>query len=105
MSRVSTALLAFVTFLLSSALVLPQQAGKARRGTGSPQSLDLSLLYSAGDRYSTARSYSQAGRRAWVRARLTIDPIRALVDTLFPATAFGWVFARALARRELDHIC
>jgi hypothetical protein len=98
--RVSTgwvALSALLIFLLFSALVLPQQATKAEQETGSVDSPDTSLFYSASDLYQIAESYGEQGRQAYVTARFTFDLIWPLVYTLFLATAISWVFGRAFA--------
>ncbi|MFC2015389.1 hypothetical protein ACFLUM_00455 [Chloroflexota bacterium] len=100
LSRVSTgwvALSALLIFLLFSALVLPQQATKAERETGSAVSPDASFFYSPGDLYRIAESYGQEGRQAYIRARFTFDLVWPVVYTLFLATAIGWVFGKAFA--------
>jgi hypothetical protein len=98
--RVSTgwvALSALLIFFLFSALVLPQQATKAEQETGSTDSPDTSLFYSASDLYQIAESYGEQGRQAYVRARFTFDLVWPLVYTLFLATAISWVFGQAFA--------
>jgi hypothetical protein len=98
--RVSTgwvALSALLIFLLFSALVLPQQATKAEQETGSADSPDTSLFYSASDLYRMAEAYGEQGRQAYVKARFTFDLVWPLVYTLFLATAISWVFGRAFA--------
>jgi hypothetical protein len=91
------ALVALLIFLLFSALVLPQQATKAARETGSSDSPDMSFFYSPGDLYKMAEAYGEQGREAYVEARFTFDLIWPLVYTLFLATAISWVFGRAFA--------
>jgi hypothetical protein len=98
--RVSTgwvALAALIIFLLFTALVLPQQAMKAERETGSAESPDTSFFYAPGDLYRIAESYGQQGRQAYVRARFTFDLVWPLVYTLFLVTAISWVFGKAFA--------
>ena len=98
--RISTgwvALAALLIFLLFSALVLPQQATKAEKETGSPDSPDMSFFYSPSDLYEMAEAYGEQGRKAYVEARFTFDLIWPLVYTLFLATAISWVFGRAFA--------
>jgi hypothetical protein len=90
-------LAALLIFLVFSALVLPQQAKKAERETGSTDSPDTSFYYSPDDLYQIADSYGEQGRQAYVRTRFTFDLIWPLVYTLFLATAISWVFGRALA--------
>ena len=98
--RVSTGwvtLSALIIFFLFSALVLPQQAMRAEKETGSAASPDMSFFYSPGELYGMAESYGEQGREAYVRARFTFDLIWPLVYTLFLATAISWVFGRAFA--------
>jgi len=98
--RVSTgwvALAALLVFLLFTALVLPQQATKAERETGSADSPDTSLFYAPSDLYQMAESYGEQGRQAYVRARFTFDLVWPLVYTLFLVTAISWVFGKAFA--------
>jgi hypothetical protein len=100
MRRVSTgwvALSALLIFLLFSALVLPQQATKAEQETGSGDSPDTSVFYSASDLYRMAESYGEQGRQAYVKSRFTFDLVWPLVYTLFLTTSIGWVFGRAFA--------
>ena len=111
--RISTgwvALAALLIFLLFSALVLPQQATKAEKETGSPDSPDMSFFYSPSDLYEMAEAYGEQGRKAYVEARFTFDLIWPLVYTLFLATAISWVFGRAFgefrpAVRRNRHWC
>jgi hypothetical protein len=96
--RVSTgwvALAALLIFLLFTALVLPQQASKAERETGSADSPDTSFSYSRGDLYRMAESFGEQGRQAYVQARFTFDLAWPLVYTLFLVTAISWVFGNA----------
>jgi len=98
LSRLSTgwvALAALVIFLLFTALVLPQQAGKAAQETGGADSPDTSFFYTPDDLYRMAEAYGEPGRQAYIRARFTFDLIWPLVYTLFLATAISWVLGRA----------
>jgi hypothetical protein len=98
--RVSTGwvtLAALFIFLLFTALVLPQQALKAERETGSAESPDTSFFYTPGDLYQVAESYGEQGRQAYIRARFTFDLVWPLVYTLFLVTAISWVYGRAFA--------
>ena len=66
LSRVSTgwvALAALVIFLLFTALVLPQQAGKAAQETGGADSPDTSF-YTPDELYRMAEAYGEPGRQA-----------------------------------------
>jgi hypothetical protein len=53
------ALSALLIFLLFSVLVLPQQAAKSVKETGTSESPDTSFFYSPGDLYRLAGSYGQ----------------------------------------------
>jgi hypothetical protein len=86
---------ALVVFLMFSALVLPQQASKAERETGSAVSPDTSLFYSPAQLYRIAEQYGEGGRKAYVRARFTLDLVWPLVYTFFLATSISWVFRKA----------
>ncbi len=91
------ALTALLIFLLFSAMVLPQQATRMEKETGSAESPDMSLFYSRGDLNRIAESYGEQGRQAYVRARFTFDLVWPMVYTFFLATAISWVFGRAFA--------
>lgn len=88
-------LIALVTFLLFTALVLPRQASAAERSAGGAGSPDMSFSYSAQDLYRMAEAYGEQGRTAYVRARFTFDLIWPLVYTFFLATAISWLFRGA----------
>jgi hypothetical protein len=88
-------LIALVTFLLFTALVLPRQASEAERSAGGAGSPDMSFSYSAQDLYRMAEAYGEQGRTAYVRARFTFDLIWPLVYTFFLATAISWLFRGA----------
>jgi hypothetical protein len=88
---------ALLVFLLFSALVLPQQASKAERETGSAVSPDTSLFYSPAQLYRIADEYGEEGRPAYVRARFTFDLVWPLVYTFFLVTSISWLFRRAFA--------
>ena len=88
-------LIALVTFLLFTALVLPRQASAADRSAGGAGSPDMSFSYSAQDLYQMAEAYGQQGRAAYVRARFTFDLIWPLVYTFFLATAISWLLRGA----------
>ena len=101
--RISTgwvALAAVLIFMLFTALVLPQQALKAERETGSVESPDTSFFYAPGDLYRIAESYGEQGRTAYVRARFTFDLVWPLVYTLFLVTAISWVYGKAFAKQS-----
>ena len=89
------ALSALVVFVLFTALVLPDQAGRAETYTGDSGSPDQSFYYVTSDLYHWAEAYGPEGRAAYIRARFTFDLIWPLVYALFLATANSWVNRRA----------
>ena len=84
-----------VTFLVFSALVLPDQAAKAEVYSGDVGSPDTSLYYTASDLYRKAEAYGPAGRSAYIRARFSFDLLFPLVYTAFLVTAISWLVKRA----------
>lgn len=84
-----------VIFIIFSALVLPDQAGKAEVYSGEVGSPDTSLFYTASDLYRFAEAYGPVGRAAYIRARFTFDVIWPLVYLAFLATAISWLVNRA----------
>jgi hypothetical protein len=93
-------LIALLTFLLFSALILPRQAARAEEETGSEGSPDMSFYYAPGDLYRMAESYGLQGRRAYVRTRFTFDLVWPLVYTSFLATATSWALDRAFTQES-----
>jgi hypothetical protein len=89
------ALVGLVIFILFTALVLPGQSSDAEMRTGSAESPDLALYYSAQDLYRMAEDYGEAGRAAYIRARFSFDIVWPLVYTFFLVTAITWLFGRA----------
>lgn len=92
-------LAALLLFLAFTALVLPRQAAQAEQDTGGACSPDTTLFYTADDLVGWAEAYGQAGRAAYVRARLTFDVVWPLVYTFFLTTALSWLMPRAFAGR------
>lgn len=90
-------LVALVLFLLFLGLVLPAQASRAPEAVSEVGAPDLSFYYTADDLYRMAEAYGEAGRRAYITARLTFDVVWPLVYTFFLATAISWVYRRASA--------
>lgn len=96
--RVSTgwaALAGVLVFAVFMAWVLPWQAERAEAYSAGVGSVDTSFWYTAEDVYTIAEAYGEAGRRAYVTARLTFDVIFPLGYTFFLATALSWIFRRA----------
>lgn len=94
-SRGWVALVALATFLLFTALVLPDQAARSEARTGGAPQPDSSVFYSAGDLYSMAEAFGTAGRRAYIEARFTFDIVWPLVYAFFLATSISWLAGRA----------
>jgi hypothetical protein len=97
--RISTGpvtLAGLVVFLLFTALVLPAQSREAEAVSGGAPSPDTSLFYSPADLYGMAEAYGEAGRAAYVRARMTFDVVWPLVYLFFLATSISYVWARAV---------
>jgi hypothetical protein len=87
-------LAALVVFILFTAIVLPDQAVKARESSGSAESPDTSFFYTAKDLYRMAEEYGPGGRAAYIRARFTFDVIWPVVYTVFLLTATSWLGGR-----------
>jgi hypothetical protein len=87
-------LMAVIIFLVFTIVVLPGQAANSEAQTGGGGSPDTSLLYSPRNLYSWAQSYGQAGRSAYVRARLTFDLVWPWVYTSFLCISISWLYAK-----------
>ena len=94
-------LIAFVIFVLFTALVLPAQAAEADANSGGAGSPDTSFFYSPSDLYRYAEAYGESGRQAYVRARFTFDLVWPLVYTFFLVTSISWVFRLAFPAQSL----
>jgi hypothetical protein len=104
LEKVSTGwvtLVALVIMLLFMVFVLPGQSSKAVQNTGSSQSPDTSLWYSATTLYQMAESYGPQGRQAYIQARFTFDLVFPLVYTFFLVTAISWLFKHAFPADSL----
>lgn len=98
--RVSTvwiSLAALVIFLLFTILVLPRQSAGAGEVSGEAGAPDLSFFYTPDDLYRMAEAYGEAGRQAFVDARLTFDVVWPLVYLFFLSTSISWLLSRGLA--------
>jgi type II secretory pathway pseudopilin PulG len=89
-------LAAILVFALFMVLVLPSMAASSEAQTGSQESPDTSIIYTAEDLYRMAQDYGEVGRQAYVRVRLTFDVIWPLVYCAFLVLAIGWLARRAL---------
>ncbi|MEJ2707597.1 MAG: hypothetical protein P8074_08290 [Anaerolineales bacterium] len=94
-------LIAFMIFVLFTALVLPAQAAEADANSGGAGSPDTSFFYSAADLYQYAETYGESGRQAYVRARFTFDLVWPLVYTFFLLTSISWTFRWAFPAQSL----
>jgi hypothetical protein len=97
-------LTALVIFLLFISLVMPKQSAQAKAYTRDAGSPDTSFFYSAGDLYRMAESYGEAGRLAYVYARLTFDVIFPLIYLFFLGTSLSWTLARVLTEGQRGRI-
>jgi hypothetical protein len=96
-----TVVAALLLFLAFTAIVLPRQAAQAELYTGDAGSPDSSFFYTADDLYDWAEAYGEAGRRAYVRARVTFDVVWPLVYTIFLVTALTWMMGRAFPAKSV----
>lgn len=95
-----TTLAALVLFVGFTATVLPQQAARANEYSGEAGSVDQRFFYSADEVYQIAEVYGEAGRGAYVRARMTFDVIWPLVYTFFLGTAISYIYYRVLLKKS-----
>lgn len=98
------AILLTVGFLLFTALVLPAQNRQADALSGGMGSPDLSLFYTSTGLYAMAEAYGEAGRSAYVRARLTFDVYWPLVYTIFLCGVIAWALGKALSAVSRWHL-
>jgi hypothetical protein len=85
-----------VIFLLFTVLVLPRQSASADEVSADAGTPDLSLFYTPDDLYRMAEAYGEAGRQAFVRARLTFDVVWPFVYLFFLSTSTSWLLKRGL---------
>lgn len=86
------ALVGLALFLVFTATVLPEQAAVSAAYTDRAGAPDSSFWYSAADLYTAAEAWGEAGRSAYVRARVTFDVIWPLVYGFFLTTSLAWLF-------------
>jgi hypothetical protein len=98
-----TALFA-VIFLVFTATVLPAQSAQVDPGSEQLGSPDLSFFYSTDQLYAMAKSYGEAGRVEYVKARFSFDVIWPLIYTAFLVTAISWLFSKGLGEKSRWHI-
>ena len=87
------ALTALALFGLFTAVVLPVQAEAGAFYTSRHPAPDTSLWYLPTDLYAAAEAWGQAGRDAYVLARLTFDVIWPLVYGSFLLVTLSWTWA------------
>lgn len=90
------ALLSLALFLGFTAAVLPRQSTQTEVYSAGVGSVDLRFFYSAVEVYEIAEAYGDAGREAYVRARLTFDTAWPLIYTFFLSVTTGFLFRKAL---------
>ena len=76
-------------------LVLPAQAAAGSFYTSLHPAPDTERWYAAEDLYAAAEAWGEAGRSAYVRARVTFDVVWPLAYGIFLLTGLTWVWARA----------
>ena len=79
-----------IMFLFMS-LVLPNQAKKSLKQTGSSIAPDTSFFYTPDDLFQIAEEYGPDGRLAYIKARWSFDLIFPLVYTAFLAIGISWL--------------
>ncbi len=84
-------------FVLFIAVVLPAQAAAGSFYTSLHPAPDTERWYAPEDLYTAAAAWGEAGRAAYVRARITFDVVWPLAYGTFLLTALTWAWARATA--------
>ena len=95
------ALTALITFLLFTALVLPNQASSVAANSQDAASPDTSFYYTADSLNQIASDYGEEGRDAYIQARFTFDLIWPLVYAVFLSTSISWTYRKAFAQESL----
>ncbi|KAA3648209.1 MAG: hypothetical protein DWQ07_04225 [Chloroflexi bacterium] len=94
-TNVWTLLAATLIFAVFIAVILPQQSAASAEYSEGVGSVDTSFFYTPDDVYEIAESYGEAGRHAYITARLTFDVVWPLAYTFFFGTLISFVFKRA----------
>ncbi len=85
-------ILAAVVFIFFMAVVLPRVSESTKAMTGTGESLDTSLFYSAEDIYRMAEEYGEEGRTYYIKSRFTFDIAWPLAYLLFLASSLSLAF-------------
>jgi len=94
-------LIGLVTFILFTALVLPNQSAQSNVSYDGAITPDLSFYYSSTDLYRSAEVYGETGRDAYIRTRFTFDLVWPLVYAFFLTTSVSWLFARGFSEESI----
>ena len=89
------ALAGLVVFAVFIAVVLPAQAAAGSFYTSLSPAPDTERWYAPGDLYAAAEAWGEAGRSAYVRARVTFDVVWPLAYGIFLLTGLSWLWALA----------
>lgn len=82
-------------FALFIAVVLPTQAAAGSFYTSLYPAPDTERWYAPDDLYTAAQAWGEAGRSAYVRARVTFDVVWPLAYGIFLLTGLTWLWGRA----------
>ena len=94
-SNIWTVLIATAIFALFIAVILPQQAAASETYSEGVGSVDTSFFFTPDEVYDIAEAYGEAGRRAYITARLTFDVVWPLAYAFFLGTLISIIFKRA----------
>lgn len=100
LNRVSTgwvALAATAIFVVFMVMVLPAQAAESAAVSGSSETPDTMLTYSAAELYRMAGVLDEPGRAHYIQARFTFDVIWPAVYGAFLVTAISWLVRHGFA--------
>lgn len=94
------ALAGLAAFVVFTATVLRWQASISSAYTDTFGAPDSSFWYTPGDLYAAAEAWGEAGRSAYVRARVSFDVVWPLVYGFFLTTSIAWLVARSTRPRS-----
>ena len=84
-----------VLFTVFIVVVLPAQAAAGSFYTSLSPAPDTERWYAPADLYAAAEAWGEAGRSAYVRARVTFDVVWPLAYGIFLLTGLSWLWALA----------